>query len=136
MNAVNMTRATLDYRDSRPAPLPTAAGFDPDMPEPGFYRLRLRKGAMFSAVRIWSGPPIDPATGEEVPERGVRLQASINAEPVPLERVWPQCAKNPITEAEHDHILRTQDWGRTHAPDSPQADPRRPVDLLTAPLPF
>jgi len=127
------TRSTLRYDVARPL---HEGGFDPDVPEAGFYRMRLRQGAMFSAVCIWLGAPVDPATGEEVPERGERWQASMNNEPVPIDHVWPRCAKHPITKAEHDYMLSRQAWGRDVDPDGPDANPQRPVDLMRAPIPI
>ena len=29
-----------------------------------------------------------------------------------------------------------QEWGEQHAPDGPQANPNKPIDLLTAPIPL
>jgi hypothetical protein len=106
---------------------------DPDVPTPGFYRIRLRKGAPHSAVRIWLGSSIDPATGIESEERPLLWQSTINGERVPLERVWPGCASDPIDREEHDRIVRRN---ATLDEDSPFYDPRRPVDLASAPPPF
>lgn len=107
--------------------------FDPDIPEAGCYRIKQGKETVPSVVRIWLGPPVDPATGEEVPERGERWQAAINGEAVPLDRVWPGCARSPISQAEHDRLLAEL---LTMDPESPFYDPRKSVDLLTAQLPF
>lgn len=128
-----MTRSDLTYAERKPL---APGGFDPNNPEPGFYKMRLRRGAVPVGVRIWWGPPVDPWTGEEVPERGDRLQASINGENVELERVWPSCAREPSTESEHDYLIGLQQWGQQHDPDGPHANPNKPVDLLSAPLPF
>lgn len=130
-----MTCGNLDYR-ARTVTTGDFSGYDPDIPTEGYYRRRLRRGAMFSAIRIWLGAPIDPATGEEVPERGVRWQATVNGEAVPVDTVWPGCARDPIDKAEHDHIINGQAWGRIHDPEGPHANPNRPIDLLRAPLPF
>lgn len=106
---------------------------DPDVPTPGCYRITQRRGAPTSAVRIWLGHPFDPDTGEEMTDRGYRWQASVNGQRVPLEQVWPGCARNPITAEEHDRIVERN---RTLDEDSPFYDPRRPVDLASAPPPF
>lgn len=107
----------------------------PDVPVAGYYRMKLRRGGMYVAVRIWHGPPHDPVTGEEL-DRSWRFQATINGEPAELDRVWPSCAGEPITEAEAAYLTNLQAWGREHAPDSPQANPHRKVDLLSAPISF
>ena len=129
-----MTRARVDYSQRTDV---RVAGFDPDQPVAGFYRIRLRSGAAFAGVYIWHGLPLDPVTGEEL-DRSPRWQASLNGEAIDLERVWPRCADEPITEANYRHLCRTQQWARENAPDSALADPRKPIDLLSTstPLPF
>lgn len=119
-------------RNGERAP-PRGPSFDPDIPAPGFYRVRLRLGAPDSAIRIWLGPSIDPATGEESQERGWFWQCTINGQRVPLERCWPGCAREPISEAEHDRICARN---RTMDEESPFFDPARPIDLGRAPPPF
>lgn len=106
--------------------------YDPDAPVAGFYRIRQRRGAPPSAIRIWLGPSIDPATGAEVEERGDRWQCSLNGERVPLEQHWPGCARDPIDQAEHDRILEAS---RTMDPDDHFYDPKKSIDLLRAPVP-
>lgn len=108
-------------------------GFDVDQPVAGLYRMCLARGAHPVGIRIWYGPPLDPDTGEEM-DRSWRWQATANGRPIDLQRVWPKCADEPIGQAEHDHLARVQAWGEAHAPDSPQANPDRPVDLLRAPI--
>lgn len=127
-----MTRAHLDYTQRRAAR--TFEGFDVDAPIAGHYRI-WPDGGMASGIRVWFGPPLDPVTGEEL-DRSHRWQAHENGAYVELERVWPKAAKDPITQAEYEYLVGRVEWGRKHAPDSPQAQPRRKVDLLTAPLPF
>lgn len=126
-----MTRAALSYRDRTGL---VGGCFDPDVPTPGCYRTRLRKGAHPVAVRIHYGQTPDPETGEPL-ERWA-WQATINGRPVDLYSVWPGCAREPISQAEHDHLVKLEQWGLEHAPDSPQANPHRPINHLTAPLPF
>lgn len=106
-----------------------------DEPTAGFYRYRLRAGAHPVGVRIWNGPPADPVTGELL-DRSWRWQASVNGRAIDLDRVWPACGREPITEAEHDHLSGLETWGREHAPHGPQANPTQRIDMLSAPLPF
>lgn len=116
------------------APLPSRGeAHDPDTPTPGCYRVRLRRGAPDSAVRIWLGFGIDAATGEEVQERGFNWQAEINGERVPLDRCWPGCAREPISREEHDRLIERN---RTMDPESPFFDASKPIDLGRAPPPF
>lgn len=107
--------------------------YDPETPTPGCYRVRLRRGAADSAVRIWLGPSLDPATGQDSQERGWFWQCELNGQRVPLEQCWPGCAREPISREEHDRIV---DRNRTMDEDSPFFDPRRPIDIGRAPPPF
>lgn len=107
-------------------------GYDSEVPAPGCYRVRLRKGAAFSAVRIWLGPSIDPATGEETQERGFMWQCSLNGLRLPLEQCWPGCAREQISREEHDRIIERN---ATMDEESPFYDPARPIDLRSAPAP-
>lgn len=129
-----MSRAHLDYGAQRESAL-RFAGHDPDTPVAGHYRMRLRSGGVFVGVRVWHGPPHDPVTGEEM-DRSWRWQAEIDGRPADLADVWPKCAGDPIDAAEYQFLAARRRWGEENAPDSPQADPRRRIDPLTAPLPF
>jgi hypothetical protein len=116
------------------APLPSRGpAHDSEVPTPGFYRVRLRRGAPDSAVRIWLGHGLDEATGEENSERPFFWQCTLNGQRVELERCWPGCAREPITEAEHDAIVERN---RTMDPQSPFYDVSKPIDLGRAPPPF
>lgn len=129
-----MSRFYLNYSEpgSNEA---TFSGFSTLQPTPGFYKIRLTKGGHYVGVRIWFGPPHDPVTGEEM-DRSWRWQASANGRYIEIDRVWPRCGRDPISQAEHDYLANLQSWAEVHAPNSPQADPRKPIDLLRAPLPF
>jgi len=106
---------------------------DPEIPTPGCYEVTLRKGAPSSAVRIWLGPSIDPATGQESQERSWFWQCELNGQRVPLEQCWPGCARRAISREEHDRIVARND---TMDPQSPFYDPKRPINLFDAPPPF
>lgn len=128
-----LTRSGLIYSERR-APV-QAEGFNPDVPVAGFYRAKLVKGGMLVGIRIWFGAPLDPVTGEEL-DRSHRWQALANDRYVELERVWPGCGGDPITEREYRFLAAQQDWGVQHAPDSAQADPTRRVDPLNSTILF
>lgn len=106
-----------------------------DQPQAGYYRMSLRKGGHPVGIRIWFGQPLDPVTGEPL-DRSLRWQATANRRPVDLDRVWPQCLREPISKTDHDYLAAMQDWAERNAPDAPQADPTRRIDLNAAPLPF
>lgn len=131
-----MSRARSVYADAAPVTA-AAAGYSADVPTAGWYRFRLVSGGHPVAVKIWHGPPHDPDTGEEL-DRGWRWQAQANGEPIDLDRVWPGCAREPIPAAEAEYLLGVAVWARENAPDSPQANPRKKIDLLDSatPLPF
>lgn len=128
-----MTRADFVYGAQHAAPTATQ-GFDPDAPIAGYYRMRLRSGGVFVAIRIWFGPPRDPLTGE-VMDRSHRWQATANGKPIDLERVWPQCAADPIDEAEARHLIKLQRWGQETG-HAALADPTRKINPLTTPMQF
>jgi hypothetical protein len=119
-------------RKGTPAPS-RGPGLDPDVPTPGCYRVRLRSGAPWSAVRIWLGHGIDAATGDEAAERPFHWQCTLNGARVPLEQCWPGCARETISREEHDRIV---EQNRTMDEGSPFFDPARRVDLRNAPAPF
>ncbi len=127
-----MNRARISYSDRSDY---RSAGFDPDQPIAGYYRMRLRSGAAFCGIRIWHGAPLDPVTGEEL-DRSPRWQAQANGVAIDLERVWPKCAADPVDEAEYHYLASVQSWAKQNAPDSPQANPMRRINPLTAPTPF
>lgn len=127
-----MARASLDYTASARA---TGQGFNPDLPIAGYYRTQLRSGAVFVGIRIWHGPPLDPVTREEL-DRSWRWNALANDRDIDLDRVWPKCADSPIDAAEYAYLTSLEAWGREHAPNSPQANPNQPINLMTAPPPF
>jgi hypothetical protein len=130
-----MSRAPISYRERRafePAP---DYGVDPETPVAGYYRMRLRNGGAHVGVRIWYGPPRDPVTGEEM-DRSWRWQALRNEEPIDIDRVWPACAREVITEIEYNRLCSLIAWARRHAPESQIADPKKPNNPLKNPLPF
>lgn len=127
-----MTRPAITYGDRTPVPV-AYAGQDISTPTAGYFRHRLRSGAVYVGIHIWFGPPHDPVTGEEM-DRGWRWQAQCNGRPIEIDSVWPECARTEITEAEYAYLTRLQAWGEAHAPNSPEANPRQKINWLTVPL--
>jgi hypothetical protein len=129
-----MTRAATSYNERAEAK--HFEGFDASTPVAGCYRFRLRSGAVRRGVRIHFGPPCDPITGEEL-DRGWRWQATLDdGSLVDIERVWPVCADDPITEAEYRAYCERHAWAQQNAPQSAYADPRKRVDPLSAATPM
>jgi hypothetical protein len=107
--------------------------YQPDLPDPGCYLIRLARGGPPVALRIWFGAPLDPDTGEEL-DRAPRWMAQINGTSlIEFDRVWPECAKRPISDAEHDRIAKAS---LTVDRSDPFYDPKRPVDYMKTPMPF
>lgn len=131
-----MTRAALSYAKRSLEPR-RFEGIDVTEPVAGFYRARLVSGGVRGGVRLWFGPPNDPITGEEL-DRSHRWQAQFEGEYVDLDRVWPVCAGDPITEAEYREYCARAAWARENAPKSAFADRRKRHDPLSAdtPIPF
>jgi len=130
-----MTRSPSLYRDGGAGTAP-AGSYEADTPRSGFYRFRFVAGAHPVGVEMRFGPPLDPDTGEEM-DRSPRWMCFVNGIYFDeIERVWPQCGGDPISQADHDHLKALQVWGEVNDPKGAQANPRRRVDLLTAALPF
>ena len=130
-----MSRDATPYTQMTFAPV--GQGIDVSTPVAGYFRHRLRGGSIAGGVRIWFGPPHDPVTGEEL-DRSWRWQATFNGEPVELDQVWPVCAGDPISEADHAAYVRRAAWAKTNAPNSAFARPGKRWDPLSSdnPLPF
>lgn len=130
-----MSRQDRTYAD-RSARLVRVNGLDVSQPVAGFYRMRLRGGAVKSAIRVWFGPPHDPVTGEEL-DRFWRWQATADGEPADFDRIWPACATDVLTESEYTFLIRRRAWAKQNAPRSAYATGRRydPLDPAN-PLPF
>ena len=101
-------------------------------PTAGFYRMRFTRGGPLVGIKIWNGPPLDPtiydpsdpATHEPM-DRVERWQALANGELVDLERVWPQCVGDPITESEYRFLCERTAWAKRNDGFDPMAQPRR-----------
>lgn len=133
-----MTRAYIDYGVRSGKTARQWGGIDPETPIAGFYRMRLGAGTVAVGIRLWFGPPHDPVTGEEL-DRSWRWQAQADdGAMLDMARVWPSCAKNPITEADFKARQHRTAWAQQAAPQSAYADRRRKYDPLSraTPLPF
>lgn len=125
-----MTRSSRPYADGAEVAR-TFQGFSVEEPIAGHYRMRLKSGGVLVGIRVWHGAPLDPDTGEEM-DRGHRFQAHANGAYIDLDRVWPYCADDPITEAEYRYLTQRQEWARENAPSDPHATPHRRIDMMRA----
>lgn len=128
-----MTRAQKSYSEASRQPQPPVAGVDVSEPVAGFYRMKLRSGGVLVGIRLWFGQPPDPITGELL-DRSWRWQAEANGRPIDFDTAWPKCVGEPVDAREHAHLCSLQAWGEQNAPHSPEANPNKPVNWLTAPL--
>lgn len=131
----DMGRAEMTYADG--GAVPAQQGIDVSEPVAGYYRFRLHSKAVRGGVRIWHGPPHDPVTGEEM-DRSHRWQAEHDGEPIHFDLCWPQCAGEPITEAQYLDCVSRRRWAKEHAPESGYAEIGKRHDPLSlkSPLPF
>lgn len=109
-----------------------------DMPEPGWWLVQLGKGTpRVPACIEWHETTVDPCYSDNAME-GTRyryLSASIAGEVVPLDAVWLRKGE-PITAAEYRFRCADLAHAKAHRPDDPLSQPRRAIDLMTAPIPF
>jgi hypothetical protein len=110
----------------------------PGTPIAGYYAMRLAKGGIKVAVRVWFGPPtIDGETQDRSPRWCCSVDGItdklVDGVRVPLDpiddEVWPFCALHPIDQTEFLFLLKRTTWARTESPDHPAANPRKPIDL-------
>lgn len=111
---------------------------DLNKPEPGTYRIRKAKGGVYVPVLIYrpcactvNGP--DEHFWIESCDRYSReLLALLDGwEVVPAIEVWNYC--RPIKREDYDHLVATHSWARSYAPDHPDANPKRRIDLTKMP---
>lgn len=106
-------------------------------PAPGYYRVRLVKGGPWVPARVYIPCPVDPWFGHHI-ERPRWLLADVDGKPTDPQFVTLRNARRleRITEEEWALLTETAQWARHYAPDEPVANPKAPIDLLSAPLPF
>lgn len=97
-------------------------------PEPGFFKTKRARGGVFVAAIIWRPCPIEfhPETFQAI-DRWPHLEAEIDGRPADVDRVWTSGRRIPI--AEYLFLKADRAWAREYAPQSPEANPRRPVDI-------
>lgn len=104
-----------------------------DEPQCGWFKRRLVKGGPFVPARIWLYAETDPVTGELMADE--TLQCEVNGQHADAHEAWLWLCANPITEAEFKYLTAVANYAAWHAPNDPAANPARPVDWLSAPIP-
>lgn len=103
-----------------------------DEPSPGLFQIRLVRGGPWVAAEIerdalgvWraaiDGVPQEPGHPDPAQAEGVF-------------RIWHY--GHPIGASEHAYLIERAKWARNHAPDSPEANPKRPVRVGSLPPAF
>lgn len=100
-------------------------------PQAGTYQMRLVKNGPWVGVLIEFAQPPDPENPAERLDRSLRWMAWVDGRPREVMDIWPWCCGRPISLAEYRFLLARADHAEKYEPDSPFADPRRAVDLMT-----
>lgn len=110
-------------------------------PLPGTFATRLVKGGPRVAVRIWFGNAIiDGEEQDRAPGWFVEIDGATDREerddtgyrcrvPLDVTRVWPWCAREPITHAEYLYLKAMAAHAKAHNPMHPAAAPRERIDV-------
>lgn len=104
-------------------------------PEPGYYATRLVRRGPEVAARIWMEPPIDPITKEPM-DRPPMMLATLGGKPIDPHRLWVMVAGRTIDKAKFDYLSGVKTWAEQHAPDAPEANPKKAVDFNTLKFDF
>ena len=99
-----------------------------DIPEIGWFRLRLVCGGPWVAARIYWSVAKDPVTGEQLDRSPVML-GEIMGKPISPIELWPRVAGHRITEQEYQYLMHVKAWADAHDPTAPEATPDKRIDL-------
>ena len=106
-----------------------------DQPRPCMMAIRLARSAPEVAARIyWAHTTRDPVSGDYL-DRSPHLAAEINGEPADPIQVWTTRGRS-IGADEYAFLLADRKWAAEHAPELPEANPRKPVILAELAIPF
>jgi hypothetical protein len=109
-----------------------------------YYAVRLVKNGPRVPLKIACISAQDPETGEDL-DRSPVWRAWRNGDEVDIFHaiidfdgltMLPVVKGETIDEREYEHLLRLKQWAEKHAPDAPEANPRRPIDLGRMPSLF
>jgi 5'-3' exonuclease len=101
-------------------------------PQAGFFETTLVKGGPRVQARIWREAELD-ADGE--PTGMDVLRCEIAGKPRDPFAEWVRLSMKPIKRSEYRYQEAMVAYDRTYRPDSPRANPARPIDLLKQPAP-
>lgn len=102
-----------------------------DLPTPGLFKLRLVRGGP------WVAASIDQDAEGRWSATIAGIQSAAHPDPGMADgvfRIWHY--GHVITASEHDYLLERARWAAIHAPDSPEANPERPIHVGSLPPTF
>lgn len=102
-------------------------------PECGWFRRRLVRHGVYVPARIWLHSPVDIGTGELIGDE--ELLCEVDGKYADPNEQWLWLCGHPISRAEFDYMTAVAAHARRYEPNLPIANPRQPVNWLTAPLP-
>ena len=109
-----------------------------DLPRSGFFKTRLVKDGPWLAAKIFPTPCHCTVNGGDDNEPHLwkitcdryphpKLSAEVDGEISDPSRVWGY--SNEIDRDEYQYLLQSSAWDKENDPDSPYANPDKPVDL-------
>jgi len=103
---------------------------DPDKPEPGYYAVKLVKNGPEVAAKIWRGHLTEGwwATDNDGQSAEIHSDPQLNET---LQRIWLFGRK--ISEEEYSFMIARADHAKRFFPNSPWANPMKPLDLKSIP---
>ncbi len=103
-------------------------------PEPGFFKIQLRRGAPFVGAIIYKPCPMVPSIFEigydewcQPYDRPQLLCADAGGRDISVDRVW--IGGTRISKGEYLYLVHDAEWCHLYAPEDPRANPTRRVDL-------
>ena len=105
-----------------------------------WYAVTQTKGGIRVPLKVWFAYPTDPVTGETLTERPALWRAIRDSEETPIEHVMlemqdgqPLIVGEEIDEDEYEFLTQRNAHKRQYEPDSPEANPRKPINLNAMP---
>jgi hypothetical protein len=102
-------------------------------PQVGLFKRKLVRGGAWVAARIFKTGERDEL-GRLIEDEVLRCEVDGKAVD-DVEDQWLWLAANPIDDVEFRLLMRLGPWARQHAPNDPNADPGKPIDYMTTPIP-
>lgn len=105
----------------------------PEIPQCGFYQRRLVRGGPWVPARIWREPDIDPVSGQDTGRD--LLLCEVGGRRRDAYGEFASLAMNPIKASDFHYDKAVADHARAFLPNDPKANPTKPIDILSHPVP-